>query len=141
MLTLLVKLSFPLFEQCIDAGTVKPMQDHRSALMCLSSLLTDPTPGLPGAFVANHGVVKRGVRVRDLRMIVDWEGVERLYDLAADPAEQEDIHAKTPHAARLLRDIVGFWWRDERRWNGTACGNPAFPRVAYWQELAREWGR
>jgi arylsulfatase A-like enzyme len=106
----------------------------------LVPLLVDPTPGLPGAHVANHGVVKKGMALGRYKLIVDWEGREVLYDRGVDPKETTDALAQLPHVARLLRDVMGFWWRDERRWKGE-WGNPAFPAPAYRGWLDAGWTR
>lgn len=106
----------------------------------LVPLLTDPTPGLPGAHVANHGIVKRGMQLGRFKLIVDWEGREELYDHATDPKEKTDVRDQLPHVSRLLRDVMGFWWRDERRWRGV-WGNPAFPAPTYREWLEAGWRR
>ena len=105
----------------------------------LVPLLVDPTPGLPLAHVANHGIVKRGLQLGRLKLIVDWAGAEQLFDLSTDPGEQSDVIERYPMATRLMRDVMGFWWRDERRWRGGEWGNPAFPNPAYRQWLEGGW--
>jgi len=106
----------------------------------LVPLLVDATAGLPGAHVANHGIVKKGLALSRYKLIVDWEGKELLYDRGADPKETTDVLAQLPHVARLLRDVMGFWWRDERRWRGE-WGNPAFPAPGYRAWLDAGWTR
>lgn len=104
----------------------------------LVPLLIDATPGLPAAHVANHGVVKKSLQLGPLALIVDWEGKELLFDHAADPKETTDVGATRPLAARLMRDVMGFWWKEERRWK-TAWGNPAFPASAFKEWLDGGW--
>lgn len=115
-----------------------PLPEEGLQGQSLVPLLVDATPALPGAHVANHGIVKRGMQLGRFKLIVDWEGGEALYDHASDPREQTDVGDRLPHVRRLMRDVMGFWWRDERRWRGT-WGNPAFPAPSYLDWLEGGW--
>jgi hypothetical protein len=41
---------------------------------------------------------------------VGWPEAPVLYDILADPREQEDLSARQPEIARLLKQELNRWW-------------------------------
>jgi arylsulfatase A-like enzyme len=71
------------------------------------------------------------LRARDWRFIVEYDGAESLYNLAADPTEQREVSKSQPVALRYLRDIAGFFLEHRSqwsvpRWGDLANHSPAF---------------
>jgi arylsulfatase A-like enzyme len=74
------------------------------------------------------------LRAAGWRYIVDYDGTESLYDVAADPTEQVDLVKSAKHAMalRYLRDLAGFFLAHRSQWTAERWGdlNNHSPRFA-----------
>ena len=61
-----------------------------------------------GRALGPHSAIRKG----DYKLLVDWHGALRLYNIAADPYEQTDLSAsETARAQALFADLIG--WLDD----------------------------
>ncbi len=73
------------------------------------------------------------LRARQWRYIVDYQGKESLYDLAADPKESTNVVSSAPIALRYLRDSAGIFLAHRTQWTARRWGDfnnhtPAFAK-------------
>ena len=79
-------------------------------------------PWLPRVVSLEYGR-SYGLRSERWKMIVDYNGQQRFFDLLNDPWEQQDISAERPLAVRYLRDLAGFFLAHRSRWHSDSWGD------------------
>lgn len=62
------------------------------------------------------------LRSERYKLIADYNGLQAIYDLEADPWEQKDISQSGAAAVRYLRDMAGFFLEYRSQWRYTSWG-------------------
>ncbi|MCB9568469.1 MAG: sulfatase-like hydrolase/transferase [Myxococcales bacterium] len=99
----------------------------------LVGVIDDPQPP-PRLVVAYMGDGSRAAIVGDAKLIVgSGRGLEaqRLYDLARDPGEREDLLARGGIALRIVRQALAWEIAEEGRWKRARWGSGADLRPAF----------
>ncbi len=89
------------------------------------SVLPIALRGGPWTPRATSGEYGRSYSIRALRhkLIVQYDGTQMLFDLVADPGEQDDLVAKRPFTLRYTRELAGFFLEHRSDWKAPTWGN------------------
>jgi arylsulfatase A-like enzyme len=106
----------------LDLMGVTP--DERIQGMSLAPLVLRDGAWTPRVVASEYGR-SYGVKARGWKLVVDYAGLERVYDHAADAREQHDLAGKSPLAHRYLREAAGFFLARRELWRAPSWGSLA----------------
>ena len=86
--------------------------------------LAGDRPLAPSIVASEYGK-SYALRASRWQLVVDYDGDQHLYDVAADPDEEHDAVATAPIALRYLRDAAGLYLAHRTRWHAARWGNLA----------------
>lgn len=108
----------PLFSDLTNARKGYPRDAHHWHFP-LNVIVKDPDDGQPSA---PHSTI----RVGDWKLIFDWSGVLKLYNVAADPFERNELSAAHPERAAALFRQLNDWLDANVDVKYTPALNPAY---------------
>jgi arylsulfatase A-like enzyme len=108
----------PLFGDLANAKKGYPRDTHYWHYP-LNVIVKDPDDGQPSA---PHSTI----RVGDWKLIFDWSGVLKLYNIAADPFEQNELSAAQPERTAALFRQLNDWLDANVDVKYTPALNPAY---------------
>lgn len=124
-------LSLDIAATCMAAAGAKPASVMEG--VDLTPHLAGRNNSSPHYSVFWRLVEKSGARVGDWKLVQNGDGVERLFNLAEDPAEENDLASARPDRLKEVREVYRRWdagntkplWLDGRR----RPDNPVTPGV------------
>jgi choline-sulfatase len=97
--------------------------DHRMQGASLLPL-AQAAVALPTVVASEYGK-SYALRASRWQLVVDYDGTQHLYDVAADPDEDHDRVGHDPIALRYLRDAGGLFLAHRTHWHATTWGSLA----------------
>jgi arylsulfatase A-like enzyme len=93
-------------------------------------------PHLPRVVSSEYGR-SYGLKTRAWKLVVEYDGTERVYDHASDPTEQRDLAGVAAMPHRYLREAAGFFLAHREAWRASSWGTLADHGPGFLEHVTR----